>query len=362
MAQLLVSTSPHLKAKEDVPTIMWSVVMMLVPAGLMGTVVFGWYAAFITVLSITAAVVTEYICQKVRGVPVTIGDGSAVLAGMLFAFVMPPNTPWYVAVVGAVSAILIGKQFFGGLGCNIWNPALVGRAVAGAAYASAVFLADWPMIKSAGVSGTGSWLDDRFAALKNSFANMAKDINDIGVDAIAQASPLNVIKGAAAAAAPGTPVSELVKGNFSYMNLLTGHQAGCIGETSAGLLLLGGVLLIFLKIVDWRIPVFYIGTVALLSWILPLGECGWFNGDPLFNVLAGGLMIGAFFMATDMVTSPMTGTGKIIFAAGCGILTVLIRYYGGYPEGVCYSILLMNTTVPLIDRFFKPRLFGKVAK
>ncbi len=362
MARLLVSTSPHLKAKEDVRDIMWTVVMMLVPAGLMGTVVFGWHAAFITVLSVVCAVATEFICQKVRRQPITVGDGSAVLAGMLFAFVMPPNTPWYVAVVGSVSAIMIGKHFFGGLGCNIWNPALVGRAVAGAAYASAVFLAEWPIIKSTTSSTGNGFLADRVAALQSSLGNMARNID---IDAVSQASPLKQIKDAAIAADPGMfdSVSDIVKDNgISYMNMLTGHQNGCIGETSAGLLLLGGIILIFLKIVDWRIPIFYLGSVALLSWMLPLGNMGWFTGDPLFSLLGGGLMIGAFFMATDMVTSPMTGTGKIVFALGCGLLTVLIRNFGGYPEGVCYSILLMNTAVPLIDRFFKPRLFGKVKK
>lgn len=354
---------------------MWTVVMILVPAGLMGTVVFGWYAAFIVLLSVLTAVVTEYLCQKVRKVPVTISDGSAVLAGMLFAYVMPPNTPWYVAIIGAASAVLIGKQLFGGLGCNIWNPALVGRAVAGAAYASATFLAAWPIIGRGPVTSGGSWFDSRFGALKNSLMNTTANIN--GVDAITQASPLNAVKTAAihgfsetgvtvndvmvSNLQAGTTVGDIVdKLNISYTNMITGHQVGCIGETSAGLLLLSGLVLIFLRIVDWRIPAFYIGSVALLSWILPIGNVGWFSGDPLFSVVSGGLMIGAFFMATDMVTTPMTIKGKIIFAIGCGVITVAIRNYGGYPEGVCYSILLMNTAVPLIDRFCKPKLFGEV--
>ncbi|MDZ7816179.1 MAG: RnfABCDGE type electron transport complex subunit D [Planctomycetota bacterium] len=431
MPSLLVSNAPHVRSQEDTRAIMWTVIVMLIPAGLMGTVVFGWYAAFITVLSVLAAVVSEAICQRIRKVPITIGDGSAVLAGLLFAYVIPPNTPWYVVIIGAASAIVIGKHFFGGLGCNIWNPALVGRAVVGAGYASAIFLAQWPMIRRGAIeSGTG-WFGERLAALKSSLYNIPKNINS-EVDAIAQASPLNAVKHAASNAqtmvevsvgqgvdinaardaiegvggsitpvaadaweiavepsaldglsnvlsgldglsisqtiAPNVPdlvQTAVVNGqgiSLDYWNMLTGHQNGCIGETSAGLLLLGGLFLIFLKIVDWRIPLFYIGTTALLSWILPIGNVGFFSGDPLFSVLAGGLMIGAFFMATDMVTSPMTGRGKIVFAIGCGVLTVLIRNFGGYPEGVCYSILLMNTAVPLIDRFFKPRLFGKVTK
>jgi len=375
MAQLIVSNSPHLRTEEDIRSIMWTVVMMLIPAGLMGAVVFGWYAAFVTALSVVTAAATEYVCQKVRRIPVTLGDGSAVLAGLLFAYVMPPNMPWYVAVIGASAAILIGKQIFGGLGCNIWNPALVGRAVVGAAYASATFLSKWPIIRNAAASSAGGgWFSERLAAIKNSFANLAANIN---VDAVTQASPLYAVKTAAREGftahgveingnlisnlPPGTTVSDIVhKCDISYMNLFTGHQVGCIGETSAGLLLLGGIILIFLKIVDWRIPFVYILTVAALSWVLPLGECGWFAGDPLFSVLSGGLMIGAFFMATDMVTSPLTPKGKVIFALGCGILTVIIRYYGGYPEGVCYSILLMNTAVPLIDRFCRPKKFGEV--
>ena len=375
MAPMIVSNSPHIKSPEDVKSIMWTVVVMLIPAGLMGTVVFGYKAAVIILLSILAAVVTEYLCQKVRKMPVTINDGSAVLAGLLFAYVIPPNTPWYVAIIGASAAILIGKHFFGGLGCNIWNPALVGRAFVGAAYASSIFLAEWPVIKRVSATSTegAGWFANRLQALQSSLANIPKDIsdvaisaNDIAYDAVSGASPLKLLKDAAADAAADGTVPQLVKEvivdqhGLSFMSMLTGHQSGCIGETSAGLLLLGGLFLIFLKIVDWKIPIFFIGTTALLGWALPIGNIGWFSGDPIFQMLAGGLMIGAFFMATDMVTSPITSTGKIIFAVGCGLLTILIRNYGGYPEGVCYSILIMNTAVPLIDRFFKPRLFGQV--
>ncbi|MFA4987255.1 MAG: RnfABCDGE type electron transport complex subunit D [Candidatus Brocadiia bacterium] len=363
MASLLVSNSPHIRSEEDIKAIMWTVVMMLVPAGLMGTVVFGWYAALLILVSIFTAVACEHLVNKIRKLPTTIGDGSAVLAGMLFAYVIPPNTSIFVTVLGSAATILLGKQLFGGLGCNIWNPALVGRAFVSAAYASVIFLSTWPRIRiDKTLGGDSGWLSERFAALQNSLAQIMGNIN---VDAVSQASPLSIVKGAAKAldANATTTVSELVKNNdISYMNLLTGHHVGCIGETSAGLLILGGLILIAMKIVDWRIPFFYIGTVALLSWIMPIGNVGWFHGDALFSVISGGLMIGAFFMATDFVTSPMTPLGKGIFAVGCGLLTVLIRNFGGFPEGVCYSILLMNTCVPLIDRFCTPRLFGVVKK
>ncbi|MDI6759420.1 MAG: RnfABCDGE type electron transport complex subunit D [Candidatus Brocadiaceae bacterium] len=322
--ELLVTTSPHIRGPEDIPRVMWTVVGALLPAGLVGVYFFGYYAFFIVVLSVLAAVLTEAVIQKyLLGQPVSVKDGSAVITGILLAYVLPPGVPWYIPVVGAIFAIGIVKHAFGGLGNNIWNPALAARAFLQVAYPAPIN-SDWRIIKE-----SGSVLS-----------------NITGVDAITQASPL---------------FKEFGGKTYSYVDLLTGRVPGCIGETSVIALMLGGAYLIYRGYVDWRVPVGYIGTVFVLAKLLPARiEAPWAN-DPIYHVLAGGLMLGAFFMATDMVTSPLTRRGLLIFGIGCGVLTTLIRFYAAYPEGVCYSILLMNTATPLIDRFTQPTLLGSAS-
>ena len=286
-----------------------------------------------------SAVATEALIQFLMKKPITVKDGSAVVTGILLGFNVPAAVPWWIPVIGFAFAIAVGKIPCGGLGYNPMNPALLGRAF---------LLASWPtrmtIFKIAPTGGTLS-----------------------GIDAVTTATPLNVFKTSKdiiANQANQLPdkVAQATKAidqlYDSYSNLFFGKVGGVIGETSVALLLLGAIYLIYKRYIGLRIPLTYIGTVALLSWIFG-GTEGLFTGDPIFHVLAGGLILGAFYMATDMVTSPVTPKGRYYFGIGCGILTVVIRLIGGYPEGVSYSILLMNLAVPLLDRYTKPKTFGK---
>ncbi len=340
---LLVSASPHIHSPESVRRIMWSVVACLAPAGLWGLILFGWYAGLVIAVSVGTACITEALIQKLRKQRITLSDGSAVVTGVLLGYILPPNVPLYVPAVGAFIAIAIAKQAFGGLGYNIWNPALAGRAFVQLAYGSAVNLSRWPML----VSGKYFW------------GNITKT-GAVAADATTQPSPLAAqsleILYRAAAGPADYP-------DYGIRSLFLGTIPGCIGEVSALLILIGGIYLLARNYIKWQVPVVYIGTVAVLTFVLPVHKTGFafkglFGGYPVYQVFSGGLFLGAFFMATDMVTTPLTVRGNIIFAAGCGLLTALIRLYGGYPEGVCYSILLMNTATPLIDRFTRPRQFG----
>ncbi|MCQ4574370.1 MAG: RnfABCDGE type electron transport complex subunit D [Candidatus Brocadiales bacterium] len=323
---LIVSSSPHIRGPEDIPRVMWTVIAALIPAGLVGVYVFGYYALATIFLCVASTLATEAACQKLRGRPVTITDGSAVITGILLAYVLPPSVAWYIPVVGGVFAIAVVKHTFGGLGNNIWNPALAARAFLQLAYPAAIN-SDWRSLENAGVLQNITLTDE----------------NGQLIGAVTRATPL---------------FKESGWEQYDYMSMLIGNIPGCIGETSAVALMLGGFYLIYRGYVDWRIPLGFIGTVFILTQVMPSSiEAPWAN-DPFYHVLAGGLMLGAFFMATDMVTTPLTKRGMAIFGIGCGVLTVLIRFYAAYPEGVCYAILLMNTVTPLIDRYTQPRLMG----
>ena len=335
---LVVNPSPHFVGQDSVPRVMWTVALALTPALLMAFANFGWYAMLVVGVSIASAIIVEFLIQRARGVDVTIYDGSAVVTGMLLAMTLPPNVPLYIPLVGSAFAIGVAKHAFGGLGCNIWNPALAGRAFLLAAYSGQIVMTKWPVLK------------ERF-------------IGHIATDVITKATPCAVMK------ASPFELFEL----YSLKQLATGFIPGSIGETSAIALIIGGVFLIIRKAVNWRMPFSYILTVMIFVSLIPIkdGQGGAiaFWHDPVFvakfavaHALSGGLMLGAFFMATDMVTSPLTSKGQVIFGIGCGILVGVIRLWGGYPEGVCYSILIMNTAVWLIDRVTKPKPFGEGAK
>ena len=314
-----VSSSPHISCNESVPKIMWNVVFALVPAVLFGVIYFKTNALIIVIVSILSAVLAEYLVQKFRKQPISISDGSAVLTGLLLAMCMPPTIPAYMVGIGAAIAIVIGKHSMGGLGQNIFNPAHIGRAA---------LMVSWPVAMTTWSQVTTS------------------------VDAVTSATPLNIAKIQGYDA-----LLQTYGGNMElYKALFFGTRNGCIGETCTILLLLGGIYLIYKKYVNWQIPVVMIGTVGIFTWVF--GPNGFFTGDPAFHMMAGGLVIGAFFMATDMVTIPITKKGQLIFAFGAGLITAIIRLQGGYPEGVCYSILLMNALTPLIDRLVKPKIFG----
>jgi electron transport complex protein RnfD len=316
---LTVSPSPHIRSEESISKIMWSVNLALAPAALFAIYNFGLPALRVMLVSIIAAVASEYLVEKIMKKPITIGDGSAFVTGLLLAMCLPPQIPSYMAAIGSIIAIVIAKHSMGGLGFNIFNPAHIGRAA---------LMVSWPIAMT-------TWTK-----------------MSVGVDAVTSATPLNILKQQGYAKLIETFGSK----PELYKSLFIGTRNGSIGETSTILLLIGGAFLIYKRYINWEVPVVMIATVAIITWIF--GPAGLFTGDPVFHVMAGGLIIGAFFMATDMVTIPITKKGQIIFALGAGLLTSLIRLKGGYPEGVCYSILLMNSVTPLIDRLVRPVKFG----
>ena len=293
---------------------MWTVTACLVPPLILSVFVFGIQVLLITAVSVFSCMAVEAISQKALGRPVTVRDGSAALTGMLMAFVIPPGVSFLIPVLGAVMAIYIGKHLLGGIGYNIFNPALLGRAF---------LLATFP------VAMTSAWLPPLTdGAIFSYFGS--------GVDAVSTATPLAIMKEQGMAAfreAFGTP-------GEVYGSFFLGWRPGCIGETSGLLILLGGLYLIYRKYITWHIPVSILGTIAVLSWVF--GGDTLCTGDPLLAVLTGGALLGAFFMATDYVTSPSGRNAQLVYGVCIGALTVLIRLKGGYPEGVCYAILLMN--------------------
>jgi electron transport complex protein RnfD len=317
--EIYVSSSPHLVSDVSTKKIMWTVVIALLPAVIFAVYYFGMPALITMALGALSAVIFEALVQKIRKKPITVSDGSAFLTGLLLAMCIPAEVPAYVPIVGSFIAIVVAKQSMGGLGQNIFNPAHIGRAA---------LMVSWPVAMT-------NWVNIRYT------------------DALTSATPLNVLK------LQGHDALLDMFGSQSemYKALFLGLRNGSLGETSVVLLVLGGLVLIYKRYIDWVIPVCMIGTVGLLTWVF--GPAGLFSGDGLFHMMSGGLIIGAFFMATDYVTAPITRKGQIIFAVGAGAITVLIRLLGGYPEGVCYSILLMNALTPLIDRFVKPVLYGR---
>lgn len=313
---LIVSTSPHLHKDESISKIMWMVVVSLMPAGFAGVFIFGMPTLWVILLGVASALISEGFLQALTKRKVTVFDGSAFLTGLLLAYNLPPKVPLWLPVVGSFFAIAIGKQVFGGLGQNIFNPALVGR----------VFLmASWPKYMT-------SWVNPRWAP-----------------DAISKATPLGLVKEHGL-----FRISEI---GLSYRDLFMGNRGGCLGEVCILALLLGALFLLIRGYISWHIPGSFIFTVGVFTYIFsPKG--GLFSGDWLFHILTGGLILGAFFMATDYVTSPLTRKGQLIFGIGCGLLTAIIRLWGGYPEGVSYAILMMNAATPIIDRYTKNRIYG----
>jgi electron transport complex protein RnfD len=308
--KLTISASPHLHARESTARIMWLVAAALLPAGIAGIYVFGAAALQTILIGVVSAVAAEWAIQAATKRKIAIMDGSAALTGMLLGFNLPAHCPFWIPMVGSFVAIAIGKQIFGGLGQNIFNPALVGR----------VFLmASWPQ-------------------------HMAAFTRPFSYDAVTQATPLALLK-----------ENKLID-HISYLDLFLGNRGGCIGEICIAALLIGGIFLLWKRIITWHIPVSYIVTTGLFCFIF--GAKTLFAGPWLFHILSGGLFLGAIFMATDYVTSPLTARGQLVFGIGCGLLTAIIRLWGGYPEGVSYAILIMNAAAPLIDRYTKTRVYG----
>ena len=322
--KLIVSSSPHVRSNEDTSYIMKQVIIALMPAALAGVYFFRLNAISVMFFCILGTVGSEFLYQKITKEESTIGDFSAVVTGLLLAFNVPASLPWWMCLAGGAFAIIVIKMVFGGIGSNFINPALGARAF---------LLASFPVAMTAWTNPGVNWIGSN-------------------LDAVTTATPLSFLKVGAAG------VTDLTANGINMTDMLVGNIGGCIGETSAILIVLGGVYLIYKGIIDYTIPAFYIGTVFILTFIL-----GGFSFDfALYELFAGGLMLGGFFMLTDYTTSPMTKKGQIIYALLAGIITSVIRLYGGYPEGVSYSILLANVATPLIDKYVSNRVFGEVSK
>jgi electron transport complex protein RnfD len=322
--QLYLSSSPHIHSGETTDKVMRLVIYALLPATLLSIYFFGLPALNVLLICTFGCMAFEALSCKLLKQPLTLADGSGALTGILLALNLPPSCPWWLALLGAAIAILIGKQVYGGLGYNPFNPALVARVV---------LLISFPVQMT-------SWTTP--APLGS------------GIDAVTAATPLGEMKTAVMLTGK---LPELA--NSGFIKYFTGDMAGCLGEVSAVALLLGGLFLLVKKVISWHIPVSFLGTVVVIGGIFWLVDASKYP-NPIFHLLTGGLLLGAFFMATDMVTSPVTFKGMLIFGCGCGLLTVLIRLFGGYPEGVSFAILLMNACTPLIDRYTRPKIYGQV--
>lgn len=313
MNKLTVSLSPHVHTTVSTRRMMWNVIIALMPALAVAVYTFGWPALRVTLISLAASMATEWICTRfMQRRPMTLTDGSVIITAILLAFNLPSILPWWMVVIGAVVAVAIGKMSFGGLGCNIWNPALVGRVFLLLSFPAA--MTTWPEgIPSDGDAATG--------------ATILQAVND----------------GSLAAS-----------GNADLLDMALGRMNGSLGETGALAILAGLGWLLLTRTVSWHIPVSVTGAAALLSWAL--------GGNPLLDILSGGLLLGACFMATDYVTSPMTRKGQLIYGTMIGIITIVIRRFGAYPEGMSFAILLMNSFTPLINRYCRPAVFGSAER
>ena len=318
--RFILSSSPFSQEDVSTPKIMHTVVMALVPAVAASIYFFGFRALLLLIVCIASSMVTEAIFQRVRKRPITVYDGSAIITGTLLALTLPPSFPIFGAILGSVFAISIGKQFFGGLGYNIFNPALLGRAFLQATYP--VLITTW--------SGITSW---------------AQSAAESGVDAVATATPLALMKFDGVTTPP--------------LDLFFGNVAGSLGETSVLAILVGGLYLRYKGYVNWKLPLGYLGSMFVFGGIFWLIDPSTYP-SPVFHIFAGGAMLGAWFMVTDMVTSPTTAMGQWIFVVVAGFIAIIIRLFGGLPEGVMYSILLMNSIVPLLNIWTRPRISGEV--
>jgi len=322
--KLIATSSPHIRSAENTRSIMLDVILAMLPALVWSIIWFGPEALLLTAVSVAGCMFFEWAYRAIMKKPQTVGDLSAAVTGMLLAFVCPATTPLWAILIGDFLSIVLVKQLFGGIGKNFLNPALAGRAFLVASYA--------------GIMTT--WIDP---------AQSKAPLLGGTVDAVTAATPLTYLKAG--------DLAGLME-QRSALDLFFGKCGGSLGEVSSLLILAGGLWLLYRKVISWHIPVSYIGTVAVVTLLFPKGGDG--LNFMLYSIFGGGLMLGAIFMATDYATSPITKKGQLIYGVGCGLFTVFIRYFGSYPEGVCYSIMVMNLFVPLIDKYTRPVRFGTV--
>lgn len=332
MSRFVVSLSPHEKGTYTVEKVMWSVVIALLPSFVASVYFFGIRAVAVTAVAMVTCIGVEYLIQKfLLKCEITAFDGSAAITGLLLAFNLPSSIPLWEVVVGGVFSIGIAKMVFGGLGKNPFNPALAGRAFMLASFP--VHMTTWPVPSTLWAMGRT-------------------------VDGMTAATPLGLLKEGIKVSGSVPDIMANAPQSFDYFNLFIGNVGGCIGEVSALAIIIGGIYMLHKKIITWHIPVLYLGSLFVFTGIFWLIDPTHY-ADPLFHILSGGVMLGAWFMATDMVTSPMSVKGQVLFAILAGVLCGSIRLFGGYPEGCSYSILIMNAFVPLIDKYIKPARFGK---
>ncbi|SHF31745.1 electron transport complex protein RnfD [Mariniphaga anaerophila] len=320
---LTVSPSPHVHTDDSTRKIMYRVVYAMIPALIWSVFVFGLDALRVTLIAVAACLAFEYLIQKyLMKVTPSVSDGSALITGILLAFNVPSGIPWWIIVIGSLAAMGIGKLSFGGLGNNIFNPALVGRVFMLISFPAQ--MTSWPSIRSA------------------------------GVDSLTSATPLGVIK---EGLSNGLSVSEISKSLPSQVDMMLGSMGGSLGEVSALLLIIGGLYMLYKKVITWHIPVAVLASVGIIATAFWLVDPQSYV-SPGYHLFSGGLMLGAIFMATDMVTSPMNPKGQIIYGVGIGVITISIRMFGSYPEGISFAILIMNAFTPLINTYVKPKRFG----
>jgi len=330
MNKFVVSPSPHTYSDESIPKLMYGVIISLLPALAVSVWYFGIGMIIVSTVSVASAVLFEYLIQRfMLRVKPTHLNGSAILTGLLLAFCLPSNLPFWMVMTGALVAIGVGKMTFGGLGNNIFNPALVGRVFLFISFP--VAMTAWPTVQA------GQWMSY--------------------TDAVTGATPLGIMKEGLATRTVGEIMPEIP----SFLHMLIGKTMGSAGEVSALALLIGMLYMMYRRIITWHIPITILATVAVFTGILWLANSDRF-ASLLFHLFSGGLMLGAIYMATDYVTSPMTGRGMIIYGVGIGVVTVLIRTFGAYPEGVQFAILIFNGFTPLINKYVKPKRFGKELK
>jgi electron transport complex protein RnfD len=350
MNDAALTSGPYTHERNSVSRTMLLVMVALTPATAYGIYLFGLPALFLFMLTIAGAVISEAVCLIIAGKPVKIYllDGSAILTGWLLAMTLPPWAPWWIGVLGAMLAIVVGKQVFGGIGQNLFNPAMVARVA---------LLISFPLEMTSWVQ-PDPLLSTTSPGLMDSLGITFGTGTAVSYDAVSSATILGHVK---TELGRGLPLHEALTAFYEPARLATGTVAGSLGETSAVLIVGGGLLLLWQRIISWHIPVSMLATLALLAGVFHLIDPQHYAGV-LVHLLSGASLLGAFFIATDLVTSPVTYRGQLVFGAGCGALVFIIRNWAGYPEGMAFAVMLMNACTPLIDHYLKPRIYGRTRK